>query len=460
MVMDTIVASCTAPGAGALALIRFEGSRAREIASGLALLPHGKALSDCASHSIVYGHVIAADGSLIDQVLFLLMYAPRTFTGNDIVEITCHNNRFIVQASIARGCELGARHARPGEFTQRAVMNGKMDMLQAEALHELIMAPSHAVAVRSLAQLEGSLSQAIAALQHELFELAAYVEASFEFLEEEHLDLDFAALILQRIQTLLKKLDPLCGGQKQVQQLREGVKIALVGSVNAGKSTLLNALVGRKRAIVSEVPGTTRDSIEATVSDGGYVWTYIDTAGLRVTHDAIEQEGIIRSRYEAAAADIIMFVCDGSSEPLPEVIAEYRQLATQQGKTVLLVLTKSDKGCAHEWVLQESGVSSFCISAQTGEGLALLKSQILRQVKNVYEGISHPFILNQRQLALLSDMQQLLMRIQKECELGQLPYELLAAQLHHALTLITELSGRSVTEEIMDMVFSTFCIGK
>jgi tRNA modification GTPase len=460
MVMDTIVASCTAPGAGALALIRFDGSQAREIVSAMALLPHGKVLSDCATHSIVYGHIVAADRSLIDQVLFLLMDSPRTFTGNDIVEITCHNNRFIIEAIIARGCELGARHARPGEFTQRAVMNGKIDMLQAEALHELIMAPSHAVAVRSLAQLEGSLSFVIVQLQQELFELAAYVEASFEFLEEEHLDLDFTTLISQRITAILERIHPLCAGQKQMQQLREGVKIALVGSVNAGKSTLLNALVGRNRAIVSEVPGTTRDSIEASMSDGGYVWTYIDTAGLRMTHDVIEQEGIVRSRYEAAVADIIIFVCDGSREPTAEVIAEYRGLVGQSGKLVLLALTKSDNGCVHTWVAQEPPVQSFCISAPSGLGMAALKSAIFVHVKQVYEGITHPFILNQRQLTLVLDVEKLLVHMQQECQLGQLPYELLAAQLHGVLTLMTQLSGRSVTEEIMDTVFSTFCIGK
>jgi tRNA modification GTPase len=458
--MDTIVASCTAPGAGALALIRFEGSRALEIVQLLSRLPHGKQLSEYATHSIVYGHVVDSDGALIDQVLFLVMCAPRTFTGNDVVEITCHNNRFIIQAIIARGCQLGARHAQPGEFTQRAVMNGKMDLLQAEALHELIMAPSHAVAVRSLAQLEGSLSQVIAHVQRDLFELAAYVEASFEFLEEEHLDLDFTALVTQRIEALLAKLAPLCVGQKQIQHLREGVKIALVGSVNAGKSTLLNALVGRNRAIVSDVPGTTRDSIEVTVSDGGYVWTYIDTAGLRVTDDAIEQEGIMRSRTEAAAADCIIFVCDGSEEPSAQVITEYHQLCEQAHGPLIVALTKSDKGCAHTWITHSSQMLSLCISAATGNGMQELKAAIFAQVKKIYEEISHPFILNQRQLALISDVQKLLMRMQKESATGGLPYELLAAQLHELLALMTQLSGRSITEEIMDTVFSTFCIGK
>ena len=460
MVMDTIVASCTAPGAGALALIRFDGLRAREIVAAMAQLPYGKKLSECVSHSIVYGHVVAADATLIDQVLFLIMFGPRTFTGNDVVEITCHNNRFIVDAIIARGCQLGARHARPGEFTQRAVMNGKIDMLQAEALHELIMAPSHAVAMRSLAQLEGSLSHVVTQLQQELFELAAHVEASFEFLEEEHLDLDFTTLILQRIEALLVKLHPLCAGQKQMQQLREGVKIALVGSVNAGKSTLLNALIGRNRAIVSDVPGTTRDSIEASVSEGGYVWTYIDTAGLRITEDAIEQEGIVCSRYEAAAADSIIFVCDGSSEPSADVIAEYTALSELPDKTVIVALTKADKGCFHTWLPKTPEGKVFCMSAHTGTGMNDLREEIVAQVKRVYEGITHPFILNQRQLALLLDVQQLLLRVQRECESGQLPYELLAAQLHDVLALMTQLSGRSVTEEIMDTVFSTFCIGK
>ena len=296
---EPIVACCTASGAAALALLRVSGHHAISLVSQAAQLSQRQQLEDVASHQILYGYVIDAHGSHIDQVLFLVMHAPRTFTGEPVVEITCHNNPFIIEAIIARLCKLGARHARPGEFTQRAVENGKLDLLQAEALHDLIMAPSRALAQTSLAQLEGSLSHVIATVETDLISLASLVEASFEFSEEEHIDLDFDSIVRERVQTVLSTIKKTCAGQSSIAQLREGIRIALVGSVNAGKSTLLNALLGRNRAIVSDQAGTTRDSIEASISDGQYSWTFIDTAGLRET-DAIEKEGIVRT-HEAAA---------------------------------------------------------------------------------------------------------------------------------------------------------------
>jgi len=452
--VDTIIAVCTAPGPAALALVRLDGPAAFAIAQRMA--GSGDRISAAPSHTIVYGTVKAADGTVIDTVLFLLMRGPKTFTGNDCVEITGHNNRFVVQAIIARALELGCRSARPGEYTQRAVENGKMDVLQAEALHELVVAPSLAAAQVSLRQMQGSLSHVVATVEQELYQLAAFIEASFEFSEEEHLDLDFDALVRQRIIRVQETVDRVLAGSAAAQHLREGVKIALVGSVNAGKSTLLNALIGRRRAIVSDVPGTTRDSIEAGVTVDGYAWTYIDTAGFRTTTDAIEQEGIVRSQEAAELADLVLWVRDASRGLTPDEQTLYAQVRERCGAKLVEVYTKYDAlGDA-----LPAGFAGYVVSAHTGYGMDVLKAGISARVKALYESLETPFMLNQRQSALLQDIRSELARIAQECAAPRPAYELVAMRVHGLLQLVSELSGRSVTEAVMDAVFSTFCIGK
>jgi len=455
---DTIIALCTAPGLSALALLRLDGPHARVIADAMAA--RSGSIVGAQSHSIVYGHIIDGQGAIIDQVLFLVMQAPRTFTGNDVVEITGHNNKFIIEAIISRALALGARVAQPGEFAQRAVMNGKLDLLQAEALHELITAPSRALVRASLAQLNGSLSQAVVSIEQRLFELAAFIEASFEFSEEEHLDLDFDAIVRGRIADTVHFIEHIEQGQSRIQQLRDGVMVALIGAVNVGKSTMLNTLLGRQRAIVSDRPGTTRDSIEAGVTVDGYSWTYVDTAGLRSADDLIEQEGIVRSREAAAAADLVLLLIDGSVHPASDTMKEYQALIDSYGHKMLVVLTKSDVALRHDWLAQSVRDAALCVSAHTGDGIILLRQTILQRVMAVYQSVDAPFILNQRQLSLITQVAKQLAGVQALCGSARPQYELVAAQVHQILRLVTELSGRSVSEQVMDKVFSTFCIGK
>lgn len=515
-VADTIVACCTATGSAALALIRLSGPEARAIATQTARLASRASLADVPSHSISYGSIIAADGSTLDQVMFLVMDAPRTFTGEHTVEITGHNNLFLVDAIVERLCELGARRARPGEFTQRALENGKMDLLQAEALHDLITAPSRALARTSLAQLDGSLSSIVHEVERELITLAGLCEASFEFSEEEHIDLDFDAMVRQRVADLQQGITQLLAGQSSISQLREGIRIALVGSVNAGKSTLMNALLGRKRAIVSDQAGTTRDSIEASMSDGQYSWTFIDTAGLRETDDVIEQEGIQRSYEAARGADIVLVVIDGSRVLDAATQTVYDRLITDFADRVLVVESKSDvvestplacdqlrsrinllsssdcraarndehsrndkssapivSNARHPRQLSQQSLaaadlgSSYCarvsvqpfkVAAAQGIGMDELKNQLQKRIAALYKKAETPFVLNQRHLSLLKSVQEKLQTLPLSDAVMQ--YELLAAQLHDVLRLVVELTGRNVTEKVMDQVFSTFCIGK
>jgi tRNA modification GTPase len=462
---DTIVAQCTAPGAGALALIRLSGDRAREYAAAVASC--SEALVEARSHTISYGFILSAGREPIDQVLFLVMDAPRTFTGQDVVEITCHNNQFVVQAIIDRLCEVGARVAKPGEFSQRAVLNNKMDLLQAEALHELITAPSEAMARASLAQLKGSLSHAVAEIEQQLVHLAAHLEAHFEFSEEEHMDLDFDRIITDRFSQVLSYFETVLAGASAVQHLKEGVRIALIGSVNAGKSTLLNALAGKDRAIVSAQAGTTRDSIEVGMSSRGYSWTFIDTAGLRQTNDVIEQEGIVRSYRAADEADVVVMVLDASAESSEALAALQADLYERYKEKAVVVVTKADAEKKAEFASHLTALfsSSFdgnvhFVNVHESWGVGELRTALYERVQACYQTVSAPFVLNTRQLALITTAYKQVGEVFESVQKGDQPHEILAHRVHVILEGICELSGHTVSERVMDTVFSTFCIGK
>ncbi|MGD1997517.1 MAG: tRNA uridine-5-carboxymethylaminomethyl(34) synthesis GTPase MnmE, partial [Candidatus Dependentiae bacterium] len=478
-----------------IALIRVSGSHSWQTVDRLAALASGKTLRESASHTIHYGTVTVpatetSPARVLDQVLFLLMAAPRTFTGENTVEITCHNNQFIINDIVDALCAVGARRARPGEFSQRAVTNGKMDLLQAEAIHELITAPSQAAVKAALAQVEGSLSNIMQTVEQQLLEVAVWVEASFEFLDEEQRDLAFEQQVRDRIATVQNTVDEVVRSANAAQHLREGVRIALVGSVNAGKSTLLNALLGRERALVSDQAGTTRDTVEAGVTRDGYTWTFIDTAGLRRTDDRIEQAGIERSYAEAAQADVVLVVIDGSRDMAVDENEVYEELLAQYGDKSLVVVTKVDKEpAAEEKSARHSGRLSprsaavieaeprnktfeaereahnrdldgtYNVSAHTQTGITALQDELLARVKQLHTQHDSPYLLNQRQINVLEETQQKLAVLVQETR-DVLHYELIAAQVHDALALLTELTGHNVSEKVMDLVFKGFCVGK
>jgi len=255
---DTIVAQCTPPGIGALSLVRISGPQAVAIADRMVRLPHGKLLCKLTTHTIHYASVIDHTDALVDHVLVLLMRGPKTFTGQDTVEFTCHGNPFIVQNIINVALYYGARDAQPGEFTQKAVIHGKIDLIRAEAIHELVTAQTHLALKQSLAQLDGTLSHHLSAFEHELLKALALSEASFEFLDD---DQEFADQIMTIIASIHREILTLLGSLSSKQIIKQGVRIALIGSVNTGKSSLFNVLLGTQRSIVSNIPGTTRDTV-------------------------------------------------------------------------------------------------------------------------------------------------------------------------------------------------------
>ncbi len=336
---QTIIAQCTPRGSGAIALLRISGVNAIEVANQSAKLSGKKTLLDADSHTIHYGSIVDPNGTIVDNVLFLLMRAPKTFTGQDTVEITCHNNQFIVEQIIALALLHGARLAQEGEFTKRAVLNGKIDLVQAEAINELIHAQTQMALKQSLAQLNGSLSQWLVSIEQELLKALALSEASFEFLDEE---MEFAPQISGMIARVLFTIAEIKKTYSQQQQIRQGIRVAIIGSVNAGKSSLFNALLNQNRAIVTAIAGTTRDAIEAGVYKNGNYWTLVDTAGLRHTDDVIEQEGIRRSFEEAQKADIIILAYDSSRDLTAEEESVYGEITQKYPNKIINVMTKVD----------------------------------------------------------------------------------------------------------------------
>ncbi len=447
----TIIAQCTPTGSGALALLRVSGPEALDVVARCSFLSSSKNILDVASHTVHHGKVLAANGTILDEVLFIIMHGPRTFTGENTVEITCHNNPFIIEAIIERIIECGARLAHNGEFSRQAVMNQKIDLAQAEAINDLIHAQSQEELKRSLCQVKGSLSAWIKELEKSLIKILALCEASFEFLEE---DMDFSGLIRTALVSILEKIETV--NLSSAKHMREGVRIALIGSVNAGKSSLFNALLGKKRAIVTPLAGTTRDVIEASFYQDGLYWTLIDTAGLRQTNDIIEQEGIERSYQEAEQADIVLLVIDGSRVMTPEEEFIYNTIHQKVQEKVVVIYNKNDCRLIQKPLFN---LGSF-ISAYNPETIANLKTLLTEKIKALFIKNACPFLLNKRQTTLLLSSKNELVLIINMLNKPHIEYELIAHRLNATIAFLAELTGRSVNDKMLDTVFKEFCIGK
>ncbi|MFC1841846.1 tRNA uridine-5-carboxymethylaminomethyl(34) synthesis GTPase MnmE [Candidatus Dependentiae bacterium] len=454
--LETIIAQCTPSGSGAIALLRMSGEHAIAIAQKMGRLASGKKLSDLQSHTIHLGWVIDKNENEIDQVLFLLMRAPKTFTGQDTVEISCHNNSFIVQNITDRAISCGARLAQNGEFTKRAFLSGKIDLVQAEAINELIHAQTQTALKSSLAQLQGSLSSHMNDIEKDLVKALSFSESSFEFIEDE--EIEFGAQIRNIIEKNIKKICSLKKTFNQQKQIREGIRIAIIGSVNAGKSSLFNTLLQQKRAIVTNIAGTTRDAIEAGIIKEGTYITLVDTAGLRETENNIEKEGIARSFDEAKKADIILLVCDASRQLTTQEANIYNDLIAHYKQNIIFVQNKSDiksdikKEHAHN-------ADAIEVSSLEHKNIDLLEKQIDKKIKKLYQNIESPFLLNKRQYNLLAGLEKKLNAILPLLE-KNIDYEIVSYHLKDAISLLSEFSGKTISEQSVDLIFKEFCIGK
>lgn len=450
MLSDTIIAQCTPTGSGALALLRISGPQAVPVSAACAQLSSKQSLTQATSHTIHHGWIVDDQQQKIDEVLFFVMHAPRTFTGEHVVEISCHNNPFLIEAIIARIIACGARPALNGEFSKQAVENNKIDLLQAEAINDLIHAQSQQGLHQAFSQLQGTLSTWIGQLEKELIILLAVCEATFEFVEE---NLDLSDAILARLTAILIKITDLKKSYGQQDHIRNGIRIALIGTVNAGKSSLFNALIGKNRAIVTHIPGTTRDVIEAGFYHQGLYWTLIDTAGIRQTQDCIEQEGIEKSYQEAAHADIVLLAFDSSLALTSDQQKIYQDLLVKYADKTLVIATKKDLPAQH------SLPYNFVVSAQTQAGITELKAALETKVHALLASNTCPFLLNKRHIASLDTLEKQLLSIQAQIT-NNPEYELIAYHLNDALAILTELTGKTVSEQALDAVFKEFCIGK
>jgi len=451
---QVIVAQATPVGSGAIAMLRVSGINVIEMIDSVARIPGKKKLVNQKSHTIHYGWLADSNGQDIDQVLFLLMRGPRTFTGQDVVEITCHNNQFLIEQIIDVIILAGARLADQGEFTKRAVLNDKVDLVQAEAINELIHAQTSQALKQSLRQLKGSFSSWVAVIEKQLLHIMAYCEASFEFLDEE---MTFDDQIKERINRVQKDVQEVLQTFDKRQYITQGVRIALVGSVNAGKSSLFNALINRERAIVTEFAGTTRDTIEAGVYKDGSFVTFIDTAGLRKADNVIEQIGIDRSFEEVTSSDLVLMVFDAAATYTQEEIDLYESIAEKQGDKIIFVQNKIDIGQNKLPFLKPDKLIS--VSTVNSVNIDILHTKIGEKITDLMSIGQSPCLLNKRQYNLLLLLQLELQSITKIIA-KKIDYELLTIHVNDAISKLSELTGKTVTEDALNAIFREFCVGK
>lgn len=463
---DAIVARCTPEGPGALAVIRISGNNALAVITPLACIASGQKLDMVPTHTVHYGTVVDPDTAfVVDQVMFIIMRAPRSFTGQDTVEITCHNNPFIVENIISLVIKQGGRAARAGEFSKRAVLAGKMDLVQAEAIHDLIFATNAQATQISLAQLQGSLSSRMGEIEGGLIDLLALVEASFEFLDEEQRDLAFDTSIIERVGRLESTVADIMQHYSYQDRVQQGVRLALMGVTNAGKSTLFNRLVGKNRSIVTDQAGTTRDSIEAVMSRYGRNLVLVDTAGIRETGDVIEQEGIQRSFYEAEQADLVLLVID-ATRPTGEQLSDPQKNMLERIKHKLVVVVNKmdieERGASYQDVAFDTvlgSMSHYAVSAQQGTGIEVLQLAMKQKIDELLARYDAPYLINARHYGLLVELSNRLKAIRHHLS-NDIQYELLAYHLKEALESVGMLTGKAATEKVFDAVFSGFCVGK
>jgi len=456
---DTIVAIATPLGEGGLAVIRLSGAQAFAIADK-SFQPVGKSSlkpSVAPTHTIQFGKIIR-DGKVIDEVLLTVLRAPRTFTREDTVEISCHGG--ILPAKLVLDTLLagGARLAEPGEFTKRAFLNGRIDLAQAEAVADVIHSRTELALAAANEQLAGKLSQRINKLRDDLMLTLAHVEAHIDFPDED-ISPDTKEKLLQRLESGISFMDELLRTANEGQILRRGIRAAIVGRPNAGKSSLLNQLLGHDRAIVSHIAGTTRDTIEETANIRGLPVIFIDTAGLREARDEIELEGIRRSRESLAQAEFILHVLD-TSEPLTKADENY--LNEFADKKRILVLNKTDLPKKLELPPQLITHHSpfITVSSLSGQGIEALKDAIKSLV---WAGEIKAEML---QVAINSRHQDALNRARATARQATdalrdgLTLELVAMDLRIAANAVGEIVGKTTTEDLLDSIFSAFCIGK
>lgn len=447
---ETIAAIATPPGEGGVAVIRISGNDALSVAEKIFSGP----IRCYLSHTAHCGKIFNSQGGIVDEVLALVMIAPRSYTGEDTVEIHCHGGSIVTRKVLECILAAGARVAEPGEFTFRAFSNGKLDLAQAEAVQQLISAKNETALHLAKEQLQGKISKQVLAFQQRLVDIAAILEAWVDFPEE---DLEFATLdeVIDAITAVEQEIATLAATFHDGKIASCGISLCLAGAPNVGKSSLMNALVGKERAIVTEIAGTTRDLIEEEIHLGQLHFRLIDTAGIRETSEVIEQEGIRRSRQAMQSADLILLVLDASKEMDQEEM--HLLQAAPQGKT-LIVWNKIDL-----LKVQSAAVSFFpvvSVSATQGTGLEELKEAIHALVWHAGPPSKEEVVItSSRHRQALEHARDALRTLTQGLKSGVSP-EFVSSDMHQALTQLGSIIGTDITEDILSAIFSKFCIGK
>ncbi|MBQ2109884.1 MAG: tRNA uridine-5-carboxymethylaminomethyl(34) synthesis GTPase MnmE [Bacteroidales bacterium] len=468
---DTIVAPATIPGTGAISIIRVSGPDALALSDKVVHLRNGS-IASSKGYTIHYGDVTLEDGSRLDDVLVSVFRNPHSYTGEDSVEISCHASRYIVEQLLSLLCRAGARMAGPGEFTQRAFVNGKMDLAQAEAVADVIAAQSAAAHKVAYSQMRGHFSKELEQMSDELVDMTSLLELELDFSEEE---VEFAdrSKLNSLLEGLLAHVSRLIDSFRLGNAIKNGVPVAIVGAANSGKSTLLNALLGEDRAIVSDIAGTTRDSIEETLNIDGILFRFIDTAGIRETGETIEKIGIDRAFKKLSEADIVLAVVDGSADAV-EIEANLKEILGRidfASQTLIILVNKADKaandGFNKNVTVINNLVSSIDykvdilpIAAKSGEGLDSLRKMLADKKKSQIESADSTLITNVRHLEALREARTSLLRVRESLEAG-IPSDLVAQDLREAIATLNSILGRHIdSTTILNHIFKNHCIGK
>ena len=459
---DTICALATANGMGAIGIIRVSGAESTAIVDRVF---EGKNLTKVRSHSVHYGFIKDGDDT-IDEVMVSVFHAPKTFTAEDSVEVSFHGSPHIAERILEVLVKNGARLAKAGEFTMRAFMNGRIDLAQAESIADLIASENEASRKLALSQLKGGISREISVLRGDLLNFTSLIELELDFAEDDVEFADRSALrdLLSRIEA---KLRDLLESFQYGNAVKNGVNVAIVGKPNAGKSTLLNALLKEDRAIVSSTAGTTRDTIEEVLHIHGHAFRFIDTAGLRETDDEVEAIGVEKAKAKIAEAQILLYLFDFEDTTSDEIIGFVKSVHRKDLKIILLPnkvdINKIDAESNSYQVVKSALIPEFSdlmmgISAKTGQNLELLKSELLSYVQDLKteEGV---VITNQRHYeALQKSMASI--KMVEDAVINGIHTELLAYELRAALEHLGEISGEFTNDEVLGNIFSKFCIGK
>jgi len=456
---DTIAAVSTPLGEGGIAVIRVSGSEAISLVSRLFHSSKSESLKNQETHTIHHGHLVDEKERVLDEVLVSLFRSPHSYTGEDVAEISCHGGVRLTRDILECLVRCGARHADPGEFTRRAFLHGKLDLIQVEAVLDMIRARSEASLEAACYQLQGNLSRKIGFLKESLMKIFAHLEAGLDF-PDERLDVYSKKECSNQIKEVKDQMQSLIASFKRGARLREGLMTVIVGRPNAGKSSLLNALLERDRALVSDIPGTTRDALEEEVEIGGIGLRLVDTAGLGLQpKDRLEEMGIERTRRYLAEGDLFLVVCDGSADWNEEDEAIFKEI---KGKNLLIVVNKSDLPQRLDLVRLEewSGEKKPCfISCLTGSGLSEMENRIEEKIAGLKIPEESTTLTRLRHKQALEEALTALERFEGDIERG-ISSELALIDLKSALDSLRELIGEVYSESLLDVIFQEFCIGK